>query len=129
MQWSRSTRRVSLWLTAAAFLCVQLATAAYACPALSTAQASMPGCDGMAGAPMDDSLPTLCKLHCDKDKQSPAGADTPSAAAPLPALLSYASGWRIAENDRVVRPASQRPESGPPRGAPPLFITYLVLRN
>ena len=129
MQWSRSTRRVSLWLMAAAFLCVQLATAAYACPALDAVQASMPGCEAMGGTAMDDTLPALCKLHCDKDKQSSAGADAPSAAAPMPALLSYGLGWRIAENDLAVRPASLRPDAGPPRGAPPLFITYLVLRN
>ena len=112
---------------ATAFLCVQLATAAYACPALKTSQVSMPGCESMAGAMMDDALPTLCKLHCDKDKQSLAG-DAPSAA-PMLAMLSYGLGWRTAEHAAPAWPASLRPDAGPPRGAPPLFITYLVLRN
>ena len=119
-----------LWFVATAFLCMQLTTAAYACPALQGAPeaAAMPGCEGMAGSTMDTEQPTLCKLHCDKDKQS-STADTPAATLPIPALLAHGLGWRLADEERPAALARPALTAGPPRGSPPLFITYLVLRN
>jgi len=119
-----------LWLVATAFLCMQLATTAYACPALQRTPdaAAMPGCETMASNTMDAEQPTLCMAHCDKDKQS-VSADTPSPALPMPSLLMHGLGWRLADDEpgvAITRPAL---DTGPPRGTPPLFITYLVLRN
>lgn len=66
----------------AVLLFAQLAVAAYACPGLAAKapdtsvasaaaamDASMPGCDGMAGA-MDPESPNLCAEHCKQGKQS-----------------------------------------------------------
>jgi hypothetical protein len=126
----RPFRAWCLWLVAMAFLCMQLTTAAYACPALQGTPdaAAMPGCEGMAGSPMDTDQPTLCKAHCDKDKQS-AAADIPSPALPMPALLMHGLGWRLVDDERGVTLGRPALDTGPPRGTPPLFITYLVLRN
>jgi hypothetical protein len=126
----RPLRAWCLWLVATAFLCMQLTTAAYACPALQgmPEAVAMPGCEGMAGGTMDTEQPTLCKLHCDKDKQS-STADTPSAALPMPALLMHGLGWRLPDDQRGTPNARPALDTGPPRGTPPIFITFLVLRN
>jgi hypothetical protein len=126
----RPFRTWCLWLVATAFLCMQLTTTAYACPAQQVAPeaAAMPGCEMMAGATMDADQPTLCKAHCEKDKQS-GTADIPSATLPMPALLMHGLGWRLAEGERGVSLSRPTLDTGPPRGTPPLFITYLVLRN
>ena len=127
---SRPFRAWCLWLVATAFLCMQLTTTAYACPALQGAPetAAMPGCESMAGSTMDIEQPTLCKVHCEKDKQS-GTADTPSLSLPMPALLAHGLGWRVAEEERPAAIARPALTAGPPRGTPPLFITFLVLRN
>ncbi len=127
---SRPFRAWCLWLVAMAFLCMQLTTTAYACPALQGTPdaAAMPGCESMSANTMDAEQPTLCKAHCDQHKQS-STADAPSAALPMPALLAHGLGWRVADDDRaavICRPALT---ACPPLGTPPLFITYLVLRN
>jgi hypothetical protein len=126
----RPLRAWCLWLVATAFLCMQLTTTAYACPAFQSTPetAAMPGCEMMAGNTMDTEQPTLCKAHCEKDKQSGA-ADIPSATLPIPALLMHGLGWRLAEDERGVSLSRPTLATGPPRGTPPLFITYLVLRN
>jgi hypothetical protein len=128
----RLFRACGLWFVAAAFLCMQLTTTAYACPALQGAPEvmamAMPGCEMMAGNTMDTEQPTLCKAHCEKDKQSGA-ADIPSATLPIPALLMHGLGWCLAEDERGVSLSRPTLATGPPRGTPPLFITYLVLRN
>jgi hypothetical protein len=130
MSRSRRFRAGCLWFVATAFLWMQLATAAYACPPLSSAPqaVAMPGCESMGGASMDAEQPTLCKAHCDKDKQS-ATADVPAATLPMPALLAPGLGWRVADDATGTLPARPPLNAGPPRGTPPLFITYLVLRN
>ena len=87
----------------------------------------MPGCESMASMTMDADQPALCHAHCDKDKQS-QGADAPSVIA-MTSFLAHGLGWRVADELSLELPHPQVPETGPPRGAPPLFITYLVLRN
>jgi hypothetical protein len=126
----RSFRAGCLWFITTVFLCMQLMTTAYACPALERAPAAeaMPGCESMASNTMDSEQPTLCKAHCDKNKQS-STADTPSASLPMPALLAHGLGWRLADDGRAAVIARPALTAGPPRGTPPLLITYLVLRN
>jgi hypothetical protein len=126
----RPLRAGCLWFITTVFLCMQLMTTAYACPALERAPTAeaMPGCESMAGNTMDPDQPSLCKAHCDKNKQSSA-ADTPPAPLPMPALLAHGLGWRVADDDRAAAISRPTRDTGPPRGTPPLFITYLVLRN
>ena len=109
---------------------MQLSTAAYACPAFTGVPeaVAMPGCESMSAASMDTAQPTLCKAHCDKDRQS-TSADVPAATLPMPALLVHGLGWRVAESDPRAVTSRPTPNAGPPPGSPPLFITYLVLRN
>ena len=126
MHLHRPARQRWLWLIATAFLWMQLATAAYACPMLAS-EAPMAHCEGMGGAAMDKEQPTLCKAHCDKEKQSVGAELTP--VIPLIAVLAHGLGWRVADSISPVSQPARTPDAGPPRGAPPLYIAYLVLRN
>lgn len=122
------------WL--AALLVAQLLlSAAHACvaPIAPAPQvvSQMPDCHGHAAAPHDDTAATLgCKAHCAAPQQSvnsslPA-ADVPQAtcfAAPLLRVLDTASAEALA----AVLPEAMA--SGPPAGAPPLYLSLLVLRN
>ena len=116
---------------ATAFLWMQLATAAQACPMFASPasmQTAMPGCDHMPAAGVDSSHLPLCNAHCVKDHQS-VGTDA-APVAPMWALLVYGLGWREPQRHAaVLRAPPQQPASGTPRGAPPLYITYLALRN
>jgi len=131
MRMRRSTRRTLSWLFAIAFAWLQLATSAYACPTPSgTAEhlsASMPNCESMSVSTIDSEQPNLCKAHCDNDKQRATadhGIEVPAVGA-----LDHASIWRAASHDvPTPRPAGPL-DTGPPTGTPPLFITFLVLRN
>jgi hypothetical protein len=126
----RPFRAGCLWFITTVFLCMQLMTTAYACPALERAPAAeaMPGCESMASNTMDPEQPTLCKAHCDKNKQS-STADAQTTSLPTPALLAHGLGWRVADEDHAAAISRPTRNAGPPRGTLPLFITYLVLRN
>lgn len=118
-----------------AVLFMQLATAVYACPQIGKVQqdlamaAAMPGCNGMPGQ-MDDDQPQLCKAHCDKDAQGTGSAVLPDLQ-PNPAAVTLLMG--IVEPIQPLLPATVsagHPASGlRPPGAPPLYLSLLVLRN
>jgi len=131
MSMRRSTRRTLSWLCAIAFAWLQLATAAYACPMPDgTAErelAGMPNCESMSFSTIDTEQPNLCKAHCDNDKQRATGdhaIDVPSVAA-----LDHASIWRAASHGTAAPRPGVALDTGSPAGTPPLFITFLVLRN
>jgi hypothetical protein len=127
---------LSAWL-AAVLLFTQLATAAYACPQLAPAageavveMAAMPDCDGSMPLRMDPEQPQLCKAHCEAGKSSvnsqPAAPDAPPALAVGAALVG------IVDAADAAQLAASMPVSvadGPPAGAPPLYLSFLVLRN
>jgi hypothetical protein len=144
-------RRHRRWLVpwlAAAFLCVQWLTVAHACPQWRSAAAvepaveqalpqtadlsAMADCE-MHGNAASGTVPPqlLCKAHCQAGEQSVnshAGAlDAPPAAmlvtAIVPALDVAARTLPEAVRDTAARAA------GPPRGAPPLYLSLLALRN
>ena len=121
-------------LLAAVLVCLQLATAAYACAAPPAADggmaamAAMPDCEAMSG--MDREQPQLCKAHCDRDKQSVNNAPAPdlSPVVVLDWLLS-----RVLLTPSVsaaeLLPAVIAARTGPPDGAPPVYLALQVLRN
>jgi len=127
----RSTRRALSWLFSIAFAWLQLATAAYGCPArngtVEHMSQSMPACESMSVLTMDGEQPNLCKAHCDNDNQR-ANADQ-NVAVPSVAAIDHGSIWRAASVGAVAPQPARSQDTGPPAGAPPLFITYLVLRN
>lgn len=90
----------------------------------------MVDCDMSAG--LDADSPQLCKLHCEPGSQTPlhASASTDALAAPLLcwAVLDWSS------TALLPRQLSHTPRLGvasgaPPLGAPPLYLSLLVLRN
>ncbi|MBT9455357.1 MAG: hypothetical protein IV097_01925 [Burkholderiaceae bacterium] len=133
-----TTKRLRRWISggvAMAMLFMQLATAAYACPILEkavelAAMAAMPDCHGMALGAMDGEQPQLCKAHCDQGRQSTASTPVPDLQA-NPAAVILLQG--------IVEPAplpmlallasSHSPWLSKPGGAPPLYLSLLVLRN
>jgi len=131
-----SLRRCARWLcagVAVVLLFAQLATAAYACPAGADAtqrSAPMAGCDGHAGQTPDPAQPQLCKAHCQQGSQVVGANATPD-------LLSTPLLWAVLDWAQAalqpLLPAQQRlqgPASGaPPPGAPPIYLSLLVLRN
>jgi hypothetical protein len=132
----RHRRWVSGWLVAF-LLFMQWATAAYACPrdgaatpqGEAVAMAAMPGCDGGTPA-MDPEQPQLCKAHCTADGQSVNSSahvlDAPPSIAPGGALAGVLAP-RAAAQRATLMPSSRG--EGPPLGAPPLYLSLLVLRN
>lgn len=136
MSLDTNCRRWIASLLAAVLVCLQLATAAYACatpgqPSQAVvAMPDMPDCTGMTA--LDEQSPQLCKAHCDRDKQS---VNTAPAADPSPVL---AVDWLLsrlllslpdAAAQTLVLPAVMAAHTGPPQGAPPVYIAYLVLRH
>jgi hypothetical protein len=72
----------------------------------------------------------LCKAHCQADEQS---VNSAAAAPDLPAadLLGLVP-WhqpQLGDAAHVVRPVPRARPTGPPAGAPPLYLSLLVLRN
>lgn len=101
-------------------------------PAPAAAATQMPceghGAGGSDGAAPEDRL--LCKAHCQADEQSvnsaPAAADLP------PASLLGLVPWhqpRLGDVAPGGRPVPRATPTGPPAGAPPLYLSLLVLRN
>jgi hypothetical protein len=131
-----SLRRHRRWLPAwllPVLLFAQIATAAYACPRaaasedpVAAAMAEMPDCH----AGMDKVQPPLCKAHCEAGQQS-VNSQAGAASVPAPALID--ARWaRLAvctdsAQRTLLRPNAQ--SAGPPDGAPPLYLSLLVLRN
>lgn len=131
----RHRARLSGWLIAV-LLFTQLATAAYACPQLAPAPADavaamavMPGCDGMP-ASMDPEQPQLCKAHCEAGKTSVnsqvAAPDAPPAMAVGAALVGIVD---LADAAQLAASMPASLADGPPVGSPPLYLSFLVLRN
>ena len=130
----RSRRRLFAALLAAVLLYAQLAAAAYSCPGLEVpAEAvvaeTLVDCGTHPHVQMDPDQPLLCKAHCDPGEQSPnssASGFLTAGAAPLPVLL-----WVLPQADAPagLEVPAYAPASGPPRGAPPLYLSLLVLRN
>lgn len=134
-----SLRRHRAWLSGwlvALLLFTQWATAAYACPQLApaaaqaaTEMAAMPDCSGMPAA-MDPEQPQLCKAHCEAGSSSlnsqPGTPDAPPAMALAAALVGVLDVAQAAQRAACM-PAAVA--DGPPSGAPPLYLSLLVLRN
>ncbi|MDI4635239.1 hypothetical protein J7U46_19405 [Pelomonas sp. V22] len=132
------TKRLRRWISSGvllALLFMQLATAAYACPQLvkelqqSAMAMAMPGCEAMSSQ-MDQQQPQLCKAHCVKDAQS-MGAATAPDLQPNPAALTLMLGFVEPVEPtlpalQVSRPAGAQAQ---PPGAPPLYLSLLILRN
>jgi hypothetical protein len=127
---------LSGWLIAV-MLFTQLATAAYACPQLAlepgnaaATMAAMPGCDGSMPASMDPDQPQLCKAHCEAGKTSVnsqvAAPDAPPAMAVGAALVGSVD---VAEAAQLAATMPASVAEGPPPGSPPLYLSFLVLRN
>lgn len=135
----RALRRHRGWLSGwlvAVLLVTQLVTAAYACPQLApagdsaAAMASMPDCDGSMPAAMDPDQPQLCLSHCESAAASvnsqPAPQDLAAIAATGPALLVRVD---LADPARLAACRPRPVAEGPPTGSPPLYLSFLALRN
>jgi len=129
--WTARHRRLGASLLAGLVLFAQVLTAAYACPRQAvdgTAPVQLTtDCATHAPAAMDPDQPLLCKAHCDQGQQSPnAGVNLASAMAAMPVLL-----WILPEFAAPVglEAPAYAPANGPPRGAPPLYLSLQVLRN
>ena len=136
MSLKKAYRRWIASMLALALVCTQLLTAAYACPVPSasepestTLMAGMPDCDQMSG--MDVEQPQLCKAHCDRDKQTVNNApanDLSPAAIILDRLLTRLALW-VSPDAAEALPAVITAQTGPPDGAPPVYLALQVLRN
>jgi len=136
----RALRRYRGWLSGwliALVLFTQLATAAYACPQLSpapddavAAMAAMPDCEGSMPTSMDPDQPQLCKAHCETGKTSVnsqvAALDAPPAMAVGAALVGIVD---VADAAQLAATMPASVADGPPIGSPPLYLSFLVLRN
>lgn len=136
----RALRRPRAWLSGwliAVLLFTQLATAAYACPQLAPAPAdvaaameAMPDCDGSTAVAMDPDQPQLCKAHCEAGKTSvnsqAAAPDAPPAMAVGAALVGIVD---VADAAQLAASMPASVADGPPVGSPPLYLSFLVLRN
>ena len=132
----RHRGRLSDWLIAV-LLFTQLATAAYACPQLApapadavAAMAAMADCDGNMPASMDPDQPQLCKAHCEVGQTSvnsqAAAPDAPAAMAVGAALVGVVD---VADAAQLAASMPVSVADGPPVGSPPLYLSFLVLRN
>lgn len=126
-------RRFGAALLAALLLFTQVLAAAYACPRQTQPDASWVAaavdCGGHAPVVMDPDQPLLCKAHCELGEPSThtcAPIDLHADAATMPLLL-----WILPEPQAQADPSLTDTASGdgPPRGAPPLYLSLLVLRN
>ena len=91
--------------------------------------AGMPDCDQMSG--MDVEQPQLCKAHCDRDRQTVNNAPTPDllpSAVILDRLFTRLALW-VSLEAAAALPAVITAHTGPPDGAPPVYLALRVLRN
>jgi hypothetical protein len=126
----------------AALLWAQWLTAAYACPQLrpSAGHASssvaveaaspLTPCAEHGPAAMDPEQPQLCKAHCQAGQQTLNSHASAFDAPPLALALAAVVGL-VAVFEPSLPPAgwAEARATGPPRGAPPLYLSLLVLRN
>ena len=123
-----------------ALLFMQLAVSAYVCPmaqahgvvagADMAAMADMPGCHGKAG--MDPAQGALCKAHCQQGEQVVGGLHTAAADAPTTAGLVALLDWRVttlAVHSQAQTAGQALPHCAAPPGAPPRYLSLLVLRQ
>jgi hypothetical protein len=143
----RALRRHRGWLCGglvAVLLFAQLATAAYACPQLASssaessavavaeeaAAAAMPDCAGHGVAAMDPDQPQLCKAHCEAGRSS---VNSQPAVPDAPPVLATDAAWvGVVDPAAAAERAASMPGAwadGPPAGSPPLYLSFLVLRN
>jgi hypothetical protein len=132
--WIRRHRWIAMGL-AALMLAGQVAASGYACT-LSLADVAVPqagdcGEHAVAAAGTGEAAPPLlCKAHCEGGQTSLNSAGT-AASVPPPALLD--ARWLRAGDPAVASQAEPAPAAlewtGPPAGAPPLYLSLLVLRN
>ncbi|MDG0854435.1 hypothetical protein [Roseateles puraquae] len=140
MSLKKAYRRWIASMLALALVCMQLWTAAYACPVpatsgpMSTANmAGMTDCEQMSG--MDVEQPQLCKAHCDRNKQTvnnaPASDLSQLPVAMLDRLLTRLALWQPSKAAEAAEalPAVMTAHTGPPDGAPPVYLALQVLRN
>jgi hypothetical protein len=134
MGWIQLRRsRLTGWLIGALLL-MQFAVAAHACLVGSVdAQAAMQmtamaDCEGAMPAGLDPGQP-LCKAHCEQGSQAfnPALTFDAPAASLLLAVLDWADA--IVPADMPPRAPHGVASGDPPSGAPPLYLSLLVLRN
>jgi hypothetical protein len=119
---------------AVVLLFTQWVTAAYACPQLqgagqAEAAVVMP-CHEAPGR-MDPDQPLLCKAHCAADSSTRDGGVTALNVPPAPSWIE-APWQRTIDLAAAAERAATMPEArpaGPPDGAPPLYLSLLVLRN
>lgn len=127
---NKANRRWIASMLATLLVCLQLATAAYACAApqaVADSVSAMPDCEAMAG--VDAELPQLCKAHCDRDKQTvnnTPGADVAPAVL-LDRLFTRLALW-LAPRAAQALPAVVAAHTGPPAGAPPVYLALQVFR-
>lgn len=140
----RVSRRHRGWLCGllgAVLLFAQLASAAYACPqwapdrpasGAEMAAAMAPDCSEHAAAGMDPDQPQLCKAHCESGQTS---ANSQSVVPDVQAPALGAALIRVVEPIDATVPAAARdalapgPPNGPPIGWPPVYLSFLVLRD
>lgn len=129
---NKAHRRWIASMLATVLVFLQLATAAYACAAPQagsgeSAMAAMPDCDQMSS--MDPEQPQLCKAHCDRDKQTVNNAPVADVAPAivLDRLLTRLALW-IAPQAAQALPAVVAAHTGPPDGAPPVYLALQVFR-
>jgi hypothetical protein len=98
--------------------------------AAAAMSADMGDCD--MAAVLDADSPQLCKLHCEPGNQTPlhASASTDTPAAPLLcwAVLDWSS-TALLPQQLGLTPRLGVASGAPPPGAPPLYLSLLVLRN
>lgn len=129
---NKAYRRWIASMLAMVLVCLQLSTAAYACPALASSSpspmAGMAGCEQMSA--MDTEQPQLCKAHCDRDKQTVNNAPAPDLTpiVILDPMLTRLALWLPPEAAEAL-PAVISAHTGPPDGAPPVYLALQVLRN
>lgn len=129
--WVRAHRWVCVWLAALVFG-GQVAASAYACPTTGIAPeaVAMADCEEHHAAGKDPAQPLLCKAHCEAGQQSvnsSAGAVSVPAAAMITTL--WVRALDVAEAGQIASTLPEPQSVGPPAGAPPIYLSLLVLRN
>lgn len=134
MSLSKQFRRWVSAGVATVLLLLLVTVAAYACPNLSApvdrgtmASSMMADCEGMSDS-MDAEQPQLCRAHCEKDSSA---TTTLSVVDVQPSTLAQ-SLIRVLEPTLifdVLTAGSAALPVLPSSGAPPLYLTLLVLRN
>lgn len=129
---SRPWRRMLAGLMAGVVLAAQALAASYACPQVGAdlAATAVRPCHESPGQAMDPAQPLLCKAHCAGEQSTRDGGV--SVPSPLPTACIDALWVRALDVAATSAAAGMLPapqSAGPPRGAPPLYLSLLALRN